>query len=674
MFTPEAERARPRLKPDLDDERATELASLYASMGLDTHASKLVGHTTQPAVPFRTSSSVLRNVALQDATAMLNALRQHRQQQSQQNDPFWSEQLLDRAAAQVSKTVSAMSPPAKDNSLDVGLRLARGGQGVRKAKSNFELARARTESLQKEDIPPQPRFHHDPPATSKSQPTTIRTSFQSAFERKVPPSIASMFSPPNEVTPAEHMRLEDDAFGYNPLDYEAQEDDDDMYAEVSAYGDEDSAASGSTPGTSPPEVTPRAASPPLLDERNVFADLGFGDADSLAEDDEIAAAERQAHEIGQRILASTIEYDDYSDDDSDEENMPIPTISVKSPSPPSKVKRVLSRTDSLIQAMNDPLPLPVALACTQRDSRPVAQVRAAKSTPVLRSAKSSRGPMRISPALPAPPALQTVSLVVCDSVGNDAEDLPPIPTVPTQQPSASSFGSFALRARKSLTALRASFWADEAPPPPPLLDDVPTGNPVLTPRVDWSMEGTHFAGWNSEKEEKKRKDDAPKSDDPFFEPRSESIDYTKSFFYKPNTPPRPDGAATPPRAARKRSSVKSLKAALLLPVALPPVPPIPVQYRKPTPGDRTPQRSPGRIVPPQLCILSPGAWEEGRPARPLVLEGAEWEGHDVVASWGGGIRRGKGKKKASKRSSRHSYTSDTSSPELSSSPLRHYGH
>jgi hypothetical protein len=37
-----------------------------------------------------------------------------------------------------------------------------------------------------------------------------------------------------------------------------------------------------------------------------------------------------------------------------------------------------------------------------------------------------------------------------------------------------------------------------------------------------------------------------------------------------------------------------------------------------------------------LAILSPGAWEEGRPPRELVLEGEEWDARDggVPGDWG----------------------------------------
>lgn len=278
-------------------------------------------------------------------------------------------------------------------------------------------------------------------------------------------------------------------------------------------------------------------------------------------------------------------------------------------------------------------------------------------------------------------------MVLCDSVGNDAEDLPPIPFIPAAEPAPTSIGSFALRARKSLGALRESFWKTETP-----VEDregASSSGIVLTPRVDWSTEGNFFAGWNADQDEKAQRKSYPSSrktndsiksintvcelDDPFCDTNgSDTIDYTKSFFYKPTTPPRPDGSLSSPRRARKRSSVKSLKAALLLPVAAPPVPPIPAQYRKVS-GNRTPQHSPSRPAPPQLCILSPGAWEEGRPARPLLLEGDEWEGHDVVDSWGSGIRKGKGKKRASKRRKHDdSYDSDTSYAS-SVSPLRHYG-
>lgn len=703
VFTPEAERVRPRLKTRLDDDESAELANMYAAMGLDPDASIQVRHMTQPAVPFRSSSSVLRNVALQDATAMLNEVRRRRgagpivPEAPKVADAFWRPDILDRAAAEaVGRNVAAISPPRNRNSTDgVGLGLAQQGRGVRKAKSNMELVRKLSRSSDKEDIPPEYHVLH-----REHQPPTA-PAHTTAFKREVPPSIAAMFSPPT-MTPPDQPQFVDDAFNWGqlPSDYETQEDDD-MYAEMygGGEGDSDSIVSGSTPGTSPSLSAAEAASPPLLDTEQVFADLGMApcsrpietDDESLADSQEIAQAEAEAAAIGQRILASTVEYDD---DDSEEEFhpdssptpitqpvLPLPVINVMSPSPPSRTpalemspsppprsvlakrpiaaraappirtpRRIVSRTDSLAEAMSESLVSPPKLA--KPVVAPASPLRASKSVPVLRK-KKSLAPFVITPAALAAPALQTVTPVLCDSVSNDAEDLPPLPIPPmNDEPTPStSFGSLALRARKSLGALRASFWA-AAPQEQPQASS--SAAPILAPRLDWATQGNHFAGWNTDQDEKQSTKrgsiDSTSSmgtvhelGDPF-DDCSQSIDYTKSFFYKPTTPPRPSGAPSRMGKLNKQASVKSLRKALLIPVAAPPVPKIPAEFLNA--AKSTPPQSPRLPVPPVIHIHSPGAIEEGRPPRPLSLDGEEWEGHDVVPNWGEGVtRKGKGRSK-----------------------------
>lgn len=715
VFTPEAERTRPRLKPRFDDEESTELANMYAAMGLNSEASIQVRHHTQPTVPFRSSSSVLRNVALQDATAMLNEVRKRRgpgagaPEVPKVADAFWHPEVLDRAAAEaVGKQVAAISPPRNRNSTDgVGLGLAQQGRGVRKAKSNMELVRNLSRSPEKEDIPP--GYFID----QREQQPPSAPAHTIAFQREVPPSIAAMFSPPI-MTPPDQTQFVDDAFDWGrlPSDYETQEDDD-MYAEM--YGcadDSDSIASGSSAGSSPSLGPTEAASPPLLDAEQVLADLGLGrtmpidaDGESLADAEEIAQAEAEAAAIGQRILASTIEYDDDIDDSEDEFNpeasptpktqpvLPLPVISVMSPSPPSRTpmlagsptppprrsvasarapavrapavraappmrtpRRVVSRVDSLAEAMSESIISPPKLS--QAVVVPTSPLRTSKSAPALRKSKSM-ALFAITPAALAAPALQTVTPVLCDSISNDAEDLPPLPIPPmNDEPEPSSgFGSFALRARKSLGALRASFWATAPPEMPPLPSS--STMPILAPRLDWATQGAHFAGWNTDQDEKQSRRESIDSTssmgtvhelgDPFDD--SDPIDYTKSFFYKPTTPPRSSGVPSRMRSLNKQASVKSLRRALLLPVAAPPVPKIPGRFLTTSNADtfnmRTPPRSPRLPVqPPVIHIHSPGAFEEGRPPRPLSLDGAEWEGHDVVPNWGEGVtRKGKGRSK-----------------------------
>lgn len=716
VFTPESERTRPRLKKCFDDEQSAELANMYAAMGLDPEASIQVRHLTQPAVPFRSSSSVLRNVALQDATAMLNEVRRSRVSAAPEipkaADAFWRPEMLGRAAAEAvgKHIVAAISPPRNHKSTDgVGLGLAHHGRGVRKAKSNMELVRQLSRSPEKEDIPPTYFALH-----RENQPPTA-PAHTTAFERQVPPSIAAIFSPPL-MTPPEESPVLDDAFNWGqlPSDYESHEADD-MYAEM--YGavddDSDSIISGSSAGTTPSFRPTETTSPPLLDAKRVLADLGLGcikpidsDSESLVEAEEIAIAEAEAAAIGQRILASTVEYDD-DDDSSDDFDpdcsptpkthpiLPLPVISVMSPSPPSRTpmlagsptharrsitavrapakraappirtpRRVTSRADCLAEAMSESIISP--LKASKPVIAPASPLRTSKSVPALRKSKS-QALFAITPAALAAPARQTVTPVVCDSISNDAEDLPPLPIPPmNDEPEPSSgFGSLALRARKSLGALRASFWAT-APPELPPLPSTSTA-PILAPRLDWAAQGRTFAGWNTDQDEKQGKRGSIDSTsslstmhelaDPFDD--SDPIDYTKSFFYKPTTPPRSSGGPSRVGKLNKQASVKSLRRALLIPVAAPPVPKIPgrfltasrvnlSQYRANTPPG-TP-RLPVRL--PEIHLHSPGAIEEGRPPRPLSLDGAEWEGHDVVPNWGEGVTRkinGRSKKRLRKR-------------------------
>ncbi|BEJ11295.1 hypothetical protein CspHIS471_0107170 [Cutaneotrichosporon sp. HIS471] len=712
VFTPEAERVRPRLKTRLDDDESTELANMYAAMGLDPSASVQVRHLTRPNEPLRSSSSVLRNVALQDATAMLNEVRKRRlaagpgQHIPQAADAFWRPDILDRAAAEaMGKHIAAISPPNRNSTDGVGLGLAQHGRGVRKAKSNMELIRKHPRSPEKEDIPPEYYSLH-----RERQPPTA-PAHTTVFQREVPPSIAAMFSPPSFSPPQpEQPHFVDDAFdwGQLPDDYESQEADD-LYAQMYQSGDSDSdsVVSGTSVRSSPSLGPVRAVElPPLVDTDQLLADLDIGsgptvetDGESIAESEEIAQAEAEAAAIGQRILASTVEYDD---DDSEDEfdphssptpnpkpNALVPVFSVTSPSPPSRKpmmpaspspaarlgvakrppavraappirtpRKVISREASLAEAMSESIISPPKLA--NPVMLPASPLRASKSVPVLRKQKSAV-PFTITPAVTAAPSLQRVAPVVCDSISNDAQDLPPLPIPPMNDAApTSSIGYMVLKARKSLGAIRASFWAGPSEAPVPSASTSTT--PILAPRFDWSTQGAQFAGWNSDQDEKQHKSresvESTSSTgtmheiDPFDD--SCPIDYSKSFFYKPTTPPRPFGTA-PSRLGmlNKRASVKSLRRALQIPVAPPPVPRIPSKYLTVSNATLGGAHTPPRVRPPVIQIHSPGAIEEGRPPRALSLTGEEWEGRDVVQNWGKGVRR-----RRSKRSRPHNPFSD----------------
>jgi hypothetical protein len=246
-----------------------------------------------------------------------------------------------------------------------------------------------------------------------------------------------------------------------------------------------------------------------------------------------------------------------------------------------------------------------------------------------------------------------------------------MPYMPESPPATSAYSTLTLRARKSLKALRA-YWANADPEAAPLpeavrdVDCLAGGStvPILTPRLDWESQGFNFAGWNTgEKSFSSHKshdstDTMAEFGDPFLEATAD-IDYTKSFFYKPATPPQ--AGQRPRYEPRKQQSIKSLKAALRIPVA-PPVPAIPDKWKQRASGSSTLSRTPPlpiarlAIEAPVITVHSPGAYEDGRPPTPLALEGPEWDGHDIVKNWGKGVRKGKGKTRAMRNSrSRMSY-------------------
>ncbi|GMK54523.1 hypothetical protein CspeluHIS016_0111090 [Cutaneotrichosporon spelunceum] len=701
VFTPEAERRRPRLKTLLDDDESAELAEMYAAMGLDPRGSIQVRHLTRPNEPLRSSSSVLRNVALQDATALLNEVRKRRlaagpgQELPDAADVFWRPEILDRAAAEaMGRHIATISPPSRNSTDGVGLGLAQQGRGVRKAKSNFELVRKPPRSPEKEDIPPEYYSLH-----RQGQPPTA-PAHTTAFQCEVPPSIAAMFSPPTFSSPQpDEPHFVDDAFGWGQLpdDYESQEADD-SFAEAYGSGDSDSDSVVSrTSVRSSPSIGPVGAeSPPLLDTEQLLRDLVMGsvpaietDGESAAESDEIALAQAEAAAIGQRILASTVEYDDDESEDEFDPNSsptpnpkpagPVPVFSVTSPSPPSHrpkmpmpaspsparraglakrapavraappirtPRKIISREASLAEAMSESVISPPRLA--KPLMLPASPLRASKSVPAL-SKRKSVGPFAITPAVTAAPSVQRVAPVLCDSSSNDAEDLPPLPIPPMNDDEpTTSIGYMALKARKSLSALRASFWAAPPEKPLPLPSASTLTAPILAPRLDWSAQGAQFAGWGSDQNEKQHKSRGSVESsssigtmheiDPFDD--SCPIDYSKSFFYKPATPPRRFGTA-PSRLGmlNKRASVKSLRRALQIPVAAPPVPRVPSKYLSVSNATLGGARSPPRPQPPVIRVHSPGAIEEGRPPRALSLTGEEWEGREVVRNWGKGVRR-----------------------------------
>lgn len=603
VFTPEAERLRNRIAHP-DGTTADELADLYQSMGLDPNAPIHVRHLTKPSVPFRSSSSVLRNIALQDSVT------NHCTQTSEETKSWWG--TFGRAAGSMK---SALHSPDSEAAA-VGLALAKGGNGVRKAKSNWELSR------RQEDVP----------EAAKTAVVKVKT-----WSREPPPSLAGLFAPPEPVeTPAPRF---EDPFDFGSGDHKLQDQDtEDLFA----YGLDEGYDSGSMSSSD----SMRAESPPLLDTADVLADLGLTSLPgrSLDFNKKIAAADVSA--IGARVLASTVQYDD--EDDFDSPPSPttalprVPSITVQTATP-KREKRIEPRPEPIETKVHRIEAKVERIVAKPVERTSVKPLRAAKSTPTLNTRKS-RPLLRITPPTAAPPTLQNISPVICDSASNDSVDLPPLPMPPMPSPQT-GFSTLTLRARKSLTALRAYWAAADATPEIKDYDTIPgsSDTPILTPRIDWEAQGFNFAGWNSQDEKgrfssKRDSVDTMAELDPFSE--TGDIDYTKSFFYKPATPPRGDKRIE----LRKQRSIKSLRAALRIPVA-PPVPPIPEAFRKAAAPSRTPPMSARRLTMevPAICVHSPGAWEGGRPASPLVLEGEEWEGHEVVKNWGKGVRNGKGK-------------------------------
>lgn len=679
VFTPEAEKLASKCHRACSNDQAAELADLYASIG--TARIMEIRHTTEPNIPLRSSSSVLRSVVLQNADTN-QALKDSRSQSVANEESWWGSTLISRAAETVGKSISAMSPPSDEGSLErirIGLGLAKGGNGVRKMKSNWELSRRLSGAgPDQEDMASVQHFNH-----SQNLVLTPPRPKTAVFDASVPPAIDSVLNTPPKLTSGQPVFEDDEGLGCPlPMDYEIQGGtDDDMYT----LGYTDSSGSDSAASSFGAQIESRgmSASPPLRDTAEVLAGLGLGIPSQLgallaisdlededASPQEIALAEQEAAAIGQRILASTVEYDEDSDGDID-----------VSPTPPAASSTPPVRMSAVSKMSTEPLPYPMTpcpttaitqamsdLLLSQESPRQSpasppaakAKLRAAQSAPMLRC--KSRPFLRISPAVIAPPTLQVLAPVICDSQSDMAEDLPPLPTTVTPEPTGLS--SLALRARKSLKALRSSFWAQDAAQAPPL----PTSNdpnisnktPILTPRIDWATQGEHFAGWHGGKghgfgKQRDSIDTMAEVGDPFVNAGEVEIDYSKSFFYKPSTPPGPcsingpQGSPTGVGKMRRQRSVKTLRAQLLRPVAVPPVPQVPPMYRNgkhrlpTTPPLRKHGQRPNFEV-PKLALHSPNAWEEGRPPVEIVLEGDEWDARSIVENWGSGIRRGRGKR------------------------------
>lgn len=675
VYTPESEKRHIKRTLDEDD----EINALYGAFGFRPATSSGLAHThtrqtiTEPSQPMKSSSSLLRRLALQDLPESNDV-----QGRDATQDAWWGGGIaasLGRAAKAV------MSPPVDSTStlgdqtgtVGLGLGLMK-SEGVRKVKSNWELDRTKRGTTAEPEIILQEQRK---PSIRAARALTESPKRNHEFKAP-PPSIQAIMDASLPPLP-----IDEDAFGYSPLpaDYEDQCDEDAM------YGVMDDFRVGSLGSSESRSTVDQDGIPEML------SDLGSGS--TIVSDGQ-----------GQRILLQAVEYDEDFDSPTRHE-LVLPNVEedcdleMTAPGARPDFRRMST----------EPEPQPPV---EEELSRPLkyadraTKLRMARSTPALKHQNSTwfdsvrsvvmtkagyapiptdipdvpvstlRGPMKISPALPVAPTLVTVSPVVCDSASGEAADLPAIPPSITITPAPpSSYGRVPLRLRSSLAALRTAVGLPERK----AIDDDTV--PVLSPRLDWKAQGSQFAGW--EKDQQATPDWTPRKASAEMQGlglgmrgvSGASIDYSKSFFYKPATPPHPSlrthssssvettstasadsidhemrdvksngttGAAGQKESALgKRRSIKSLRAALLLPVALPPVPPIPTVFLSPSTPPTSTTTPP--MEPPVLAISSPGAWEAGLPPRELVLEGEEWDARDggAVGDWG--RRKSKSKKK-----------------------------
>ncbi|TYJ53535.1 hypothetical protein B9479_005804 [Cryptococcus floricola] len=640
VYTPEAEKIRRNIKKTLD-ENEEEVDALYGTYGFDRGVQHAHQNVTEPIMPMKRSTSILRSLAVQAAARSAASVGSNGPDQS-----WWA------AWGKNPK----MSPP--EPSTEVGLSLARNGDGVRKIKSTWELEsgrtrRAETDSPLQEERPPLPSVRQ----VSSPQEMTSAIGYTPTKSTTKPLDKSIFSSPP--PPPA----LPDDAFGYCPLpdDYEAQcAEDEALYA--MGANDYDAYSLGS--GSATPSI------------RSSFSGHSRTPSDDRAEreirqfqDEMDGELLNEVNDVGQRLLAGAVEYDGESEDEEEQEPIrtwSLPKVMVETPSSgeaptipmPSPPKPVEAPRETPVEEVKKPL----------KYGDRAAKIRLAHSTPNLKKAETAPpalpsgwlgsirnallGPtsstssqikvrpphsLRVSTAAPAQPRLVTASPVLCDSVSTDAEDLPPVPS-PTE-------GSSLLRYRPSLAKLRQTFLGNASAVEGDAL--------VLSPRLDWKQQGEEFAGWSPMRRTGKAEAEVAQSTE------DGEIDWSKSFFYKPSTPPRARaGEPETPKAKqsssvstgtvrgpRKQRSIKSLQAALLLPVAPTPAPPVPAI---PSHLLSTPRRI------PQLAIQSPQATTP----RELVLDGDEFCPQSLTDSSrrgrgsskrGNGVRRRKSKKKSGLR-------------------------
>ncbi|OWZ37966.1 hypothetical protein C343_06979 [Cryptococcus neoformans C23] len=640
VYTPEAEKVRKHIKKTLDDNEE-EVNALYGTYGFDRTRGLGIHHAhqnvTEPIIPMKRSASILRSLALQAAARSKAAVKEEAPEHS-----WWTTW---------GKTQKISSPEAPTK---VGLGLAKNGEGVRKVQSAWDVERGRwrraeTESPPQEERPPLPQMRQ----ASIPHEMTAATGYTTTKTATCPMDRDIFSSPPPP------QALSDDAFGYCPLpdDYEAQCDEDEaLYA--MGVNDYDVYSIGSYSAS---ESAHSMHSRTPSDDR---AEREIRDFENEVDDGLLD----EVNEVGKRLLASAVEYDEDLECDSppmrtwvlpqvdasrphEAPKIPLPSPPVDVAPPEEKMDKVPEpakpltygdRATKLRLAHSTPN---LKKSDTESPSLPAGWLRSIRNallgstqTPSPTPATSSWNPsipIKVTAPTPAQPRLVTAGPVICDSASGDAEDLPPIPTPKAKQ---SSGPISLLRLRPSIAKLRDAVLGQyaEADRDDPL---------VLSPRMDWKQQGEQFAGWSP----MKKKSDGGEGES-LYSARGVGVDFSKSFFYKPGTPPKvkasggcetPKASNTVSRGLKKQRSIKSLQAALLLPVASSPIPPVP-----PIPSHLS---TPKRI--PVLAIQSPQA---ARP-RELVLDGDEFNPQSAPGSdkrgranikKGNGVRRRKSKKKS----------------------------
>jgi hypothetical protein len=656
ICTPEADKTR-RIKQTFEEEESEEINDLYGTFGLKRKESNprplehRIQNITEPTIPFRSSSAMLRDLALQD----IRLADKEVLSTSQHSESWWGGGMA--ALGRAAKAVIELSPPAKGPGLDDGVSSEWGssliarGESIRKVKSNMELATATPPRFK--PIPQEQRPVDTRPATSVTPTSPIQPVSSISATIRTPESIDAAYERPPPV-------FDEDAFGYGPLPENYEDGDEDDIAFSHQHFEIDSLASTNSRQSS--------------EEREIVMEE-YGVDDSLALFGSTSAQSSQDLDaIGKRVMEGALEYDDEFDTPP-HRSIDLPSVDAGVSTPQA------DQVDAEGIDARDPIPLPPTIVeRPKKYADRATKLRIAKSTPALKptplestwfgsirsvltgshstyqalpteqTATDRAGALWISPTAAAAPTLVTTSTVMCDSASNAAVDLPPVVSGPA---SKSAVAAMSLRLRPSMARLRKAVGV----PAHPIQDDA---TPVLSPRLDWDEQGESYAGWNwsARKPKNPARDAVPATPPKGLLHLKGSIDYTKSFFYKPMTPPQPGPSnfnRTADNQIRARRSIKSLRAALLLPVAPPPVPEIPAQYVKPAAEEAsTPQAANLKSQAPVLAIQSPGAWEAGRPPRQLILEGEEWDPRDggLPGDWGKRAIRKGGPKKLKKKTSK----------------------